>query len=234
MLLIVAHRGDIHAAALARRWRTHDAHLLSCEDLSTAGWCHSLEHPGASTAVVGGRVISVSKIAGVVTLLPCVMPEQLAHIVPADRTYVAAEMTAFLVWWLSELTCPVLNRPCPGCLMGPNWGPQQWVHAAARAGIPVRPVHRRVVLSADPAPEHTEGAPTTVTVIGGRCLGQADRILALHARRLAVVAGVDMFAAHFDGPDASARLLGADLRPDISSPAAADAILGAFDRSRGC
>jgi hypothetical protein len=234
MLLIVAHRRDVGAEALVHRWSAHDAHLLSCEDLSTAGWCHSLDYPGISTAVVGGRVISVRKIAGVLTLLPWVMPDQLINTVPADRAYVAGEMTAFLVSWLSELTCPVLNRPTATCLMGLNWRPEQWVHAAARAGIPVRPVHRRVVLSADPALEFAEDAPTTVTVIGRCCLGEADRVLAMHARRLAAVAGVDMLAAQFDGSDSDARLLGVDLRPDISSPAIADAILEYFSRSCGC
>jgi hypothetical protein len=234
MLLIVAHRGDADAAALLHRWGAHDAHLLSCEDLSIAGWCCRLRDSGASTAVVGGHVVGIEQISAVLTLLPCVTADQVIHIVPADRAYVAAEMTAFLVWWLSELVCPVLNRPSPGCLMGPNWRPQQWAHAAALAGIPVRPVHRRVALSADSAPDCAEVAATTVTVIGGRCLGEADRMLAMYARRLAAVAGVDMLAAHFDGPDARARLLGADLRPDISSPAIADAILGTLVGSRGC
>jgi hypothetical protein len=234
MLLVAAHRGDADAAALVHRWGARDAHLLNCGDLSTAGWCHPVGASGASTAVIGGRVVGIEQITAVLTLLPCVTADQLIHIVPADRIYVAAEMTAFLVSWLSELTCPVLNRPSAGCLMGPNWGPEQWVHTAARAGIPVRPVHRRVALSADPAPEHAADAPTMVTVIGRRCVGEADRMLAMYARRLAAVAGVDMLVAHFDGPDTRARLVGADLRPDISSPAIADAILETLAGSRGC
>ena len=234
MLLVIAHRGDAAAQTLVHRWDAHDAHLLSCEDLSTAGWCHCLGDLGASTAVIGGRVVGIEQITAVLTLLPCVTADQLIHIVPADRIYVAAEMTAFLVSWLSELPCPVLNRPSPGCLMGPNWGVPQWVHAAADAGIPVRPVHRRVALWADPAPELAEVTPTSVTVIGGRCFGEADKRLAKHARRLAAMAGVDMLAVHFDGRDSGARLFGADLRPDISSTAIADAILETLDRSSEC
>jgi hypothetical protein len=118
--------------------------------------------------------------------------------------------------------------------MGPNWWPQQWVHAAARAGIPVRPVRWRVAPSADPAPTLPADASTTVTVIGPRCFGEADRMLAIHARRLAAVAGVDMLAVRFDRPDAGARLVRADLRPDISSPAIADALLDTLAGSRGC
>ena len=181
MLLVIAHRGDAAAQALVHRWGGHGAHLLSCEDLSLPGWCHYLGDLSASTAVIGGRIVGIERITAVLTLLPCVTADQLIHIVPGDRLYVAAEMTAFLVSWLSELPCPVLNRPSAGCLMGPNWGLPQWVHAAAQAGIPVHPLHRRVALSADPAPEFTEVTPTTVTVIGGRCLGEADSTLAMHA-----------------------------------------------------
>lgn len=234
MLVIVANRRDAAAEALVHRWGDRDAHLLSCEDLSIPGWRHCLADPGASTAVIGGRVVGIEKITGVLTLLPCVTPDQLIHIVPEDRVYVAAEMMAFLVLWLYELTCPVLNNPTPACLMGPDWGPAQWIHAAAQAGIPVRPIRRRVALTADPPLEFAEVAPTTATVVGDRCFGEVDGALALHARRLAAVAGVNMIAVHFNCPEADARLLGADLRPDISSPEIADAILETLDRSRRC
>lgn len=234
MLVIVANRSDAAAQALVRRWGAHDAHLLSCDDLSLAGWCHRLADPGSSTAVIGGRVVGVETITGVLTLLPYVVADRLGHIVPEDRAYVAAEMMAFLVSWLCALTCPVLNRPTPTCLMGPNWGPEQWVHAAAQAGIPVCPVHRRAALTADPPPEIAELPATTVTLVGERCFGEADAALAMHARRLAAAAGVGMLAVHFNHREADARLLGADLRPDFAAPGIADAILETLGRNRGC
>jgi hypothetical protein len=234
MLVVVSDRHDTGAAALVHRWRAHEAQLLSCEDLSIAGWCHSLQHPGASTAVVGGRVISVNKIAGVLTLLPYVMPDQLIDIVPEDRAYVAAEMMAFLVSWLHDLPCPVLNRPTPTCLMGLNWRPEQWVHAAAYLGIPVRKIRHRVSLTNAFSPQLSNASPTIVTVVGDRCFGSADDVLAMHALRLAALAGLDLLAVHFDRPEADARLVDADLRPDVSSPEIADAILEHFGRSCGC
>jgi len=234
MLVVVANRCDATAEALVHCWRANDAHLLSCEDLSRPGWRHCLGDPGVSTAVIGSRLVGIEKITGVLSLLPCVTADRLSHILPEDRAYVAAEMMAFLVSWLSELACPVLNRPTPACLMGPNWGSAQWVHAAALAGISVRPIRRRVVLAADPLPELSEIEPATVTVVGDRCFGDVDRTLAMKARRLAAVAGVDMVAIHFDSPEADARLLGADLRPNISSPEIADAILETLERSRRC
>jgi hypothetical protein len=234
MLVIVASRYDSEAQALASRWGDHDAHVLSCEDLSVAGWRNCLPDRGVSAAVIGGRVISDGKITGVLTLLPCVMTQELLHIVPQDRAYVAAEMTAFLASWLYGLTSPVLNRPTPVCLMGPNWRQEQWVHAAAQIGIPVHPIYRRSGLNTAPSAEVAAVSPVTITVVGDRWFGEADGLLAKHARRLAITAGLDLLTVHFDGPEASARLLGADLRPDASSPEIADAILDTLRRSRGC
>jgi hypothetical protein len=233
MLVVVANRRDPEAVALVRRWGAHDAHLLSCVDLSIRGWRHYLDDPAASTAVIDSQVVEFDKIAGVLTLLPCVTVDQLIHIVPADRTYVAAEMMAFLVSWLSELTCPVLNRPTPGCLMGPAWPRERWVHVGVEIGIPVRPLHRRVSLTADPS-ECIERTAATVTVVGERCFGDTADVLTKHAQRLASVAEVELLAVHFDRPEADGRLLGADLRPDICSPEIADAILVALEESRGC
>jgi hypothetical protein len=234
MLVIVASRYDSEAQALASRWGDHDAHVLSCQDLSVAGWRTCLPDRGASAAVIGGRVVSDGKITGVLTLLPCVMTQELPHIVPEDRAYVAAEMMAFLVSWLHGLTSPVLNRPTPVCLMGPNWRQEQWVHAAAQIGIPIHPICRRSGLNTALSVEAAAVSPVTITVVGDRWFGEADGLLAKHARRLAVTAGLDLLTVHFDGPEASARLLGADLRPDASSPEIADAILDTLCRSRGC
>jgi hypothetical protein len=227
VLLIVANRYDTAAEALAGRWSVHDAHLLRCTDLSTSGWCHCLTDPRVSTAVIDGRVIGTGEITGVLTLLPWVTADQLIHIIPEDRAYVAAEMTAFLVSWLSGLTCPVLNRPTPTCLAGPGWRPEQWVHAAARMGIPIRPIRRSIILTTDPLREDAVAdlRPATVTVVGERCFGDVDNALTGHARRLAAAVGVSLLTVHFDGPGADARLRGAVLRPDISSPEIADAIL---------
>ncbi len=234
MLVIVASRYDSEARALARRWGDHDAHVLSCEDLSVAGWRNGLPDRGASAAVIGGRVVREGAITGVLTLLPCVMTQELVHIVPEDRVYVAAEMTAFLASWLDRLTSPVLNRPTPVCLMGPNWRQEQWVHAAARIGIPIRPMSRRSGLNTAPPAEAAAVSPVSITVVGDRWFGEANDLLAEHARRLAVTAGLDLLTVHFDGPEASARLVGADLRPDASSPEIADAILDTLRRGRGC
>ena len=222
MLVIIASRHDGVARRLADRWAVHEAALLTCEDLSAAGWCHPVGAANRSTAVVGGRVVAVEGITGVLTRRPYVVEQELGHIVPADRAYVASEMTAFLLSWLSSLECPVLNRPTPSGLSGPNWWPEQWTYAAARFGLPVHPVRRRTVL-ADDAPAAADPPPLTVTVVGERCIGPVDPALAAQARRFASAVGVDLLAVHFSGPEPGADFLGADLWPDLSAPEIADA-----------
>ena len=234
MLVIVADTLDADAAALAHRWRDHDAAVMSVGDVVSAGWCHRVGAAGAATAVVGGSVVDVATISGVLTLLPCIAAQRLAQIIPEDRGYVAAETTAFLASWLTDLTCPVMNRPRPIWLTGPNWRPAQWVHAAAQLGIPVRPMRRRVALDGESGPASLEPRPTTLTVVAGRCFGEADATLQEHAIRLAAAAGVTLLAVHFESPRADARLIGADLRPDIVSPGIADAMLGYLSGSGTC
>lgn len=177
--------------------------------------------------MVGGRVVPTAAIGGVLTRRIRVEEWELGRIVPADRAYVAAEMTAFLLAWLADLACPVLNRPAPGCLAGPRWLPEQWALAAARLGLPVRPVRRRATRRRRPdrATSAGEAPPVTATVVGDRCLGPVDAALANAARRLAAASGAALLAVHFGGDRAGAPFLGADPWPDIAAPEVADAIL---------
>ena len=183
MLVVVASRYDEIARSLVDCWAKQGAKLLTCDDLSVVGWRHSLRGVGGdssplldSTAVVDGQVVGVEEISGVLIRLPYVFEQELLHIVPDDRAYVAAEMQAFLISWLSRLKCPVLNRPTPSYLLGANWRPQQWVYAAAQVGIPVRPVH---CFEVNPAPgfsyyQQATGQPISSAIAillagGGNC-----------------------------------------------------------------
>jgi hypothetical protein len=169
--------------------------------------------------------VATEEIAGVLTRLPYVDENELHHIVPGDRAYVSAEMTAFLVSWLSGLACPVLNRPTPTCLTGPNWRPERWVHAAAQLGIPVSPVRRDVTLTSKAWKEVPRPPLLTVTVVGDRWFGRIDHALGVQAQRLAKAAGVDLLGVHFETTESDCTLLGVDFQPDVSSPEVADAIL---------
>lgn len=227
MLVVIASCLDEGARTLDDRWT--DVRVLTCEDLSVAGWRY--RPGGTSTAVVGGEIVPAAEISGVLTRRSRVLEWEPDHIVPGDRAYVAAEMTAFLRSWLSDLECPVLNRPAPTCLSGPGWCREQWVQTAARLGIPVRPVRWRL----GPSAGVREDEPAaTATVVGDRCLGAADHASAAWALRLARAAGVDLLAVRFGEAEGGFELLGADPWPDVSSPEVADAILEYLGESHRC
>lgn len=238
MLVVVARKSDRKARDLAERWADHDGAVLTCEDFSVAGWRHLLfDGVERSKVVIEDRVVEAGEITGVLTLLPYVTEGELARNFREDRPFVAAEMSAFLHFWLSGLPCPVLNRPTPASLSGPGWHREQWVYAAARLGIPVETVARHLDYAAgQPEKESPPEPDTTITVIGPRCLGSTDDALASHARRLSMAAGVEMLSVDFRKTKAGFRLCNASSsRVDISSTEVADALLEyLLARKAGC
>jgi hypothetical protein len=233
VLVVLASRHDRSARYIVERWAPFGAGMITCEDLSVAGWRFCLSSPDASTAVVSGRVVSCKDIEGVLTRLPCMFPWELVHIRREDREYVAAEMGAFLTAWLSSLSCPILNRPAAACLSGPNWRPEEWVRAASSVSIPVRTTERRVLRASTPDSGVSETGSVGVTVVGQRWFGQIDPRLAAQARNLAAVAGVDLLEVRFSGCEAGSRFESANLWPDLSRADVADAMLQ-FLRSESC
>jgi hypothetical protein len=230
VIVVLASQYDVTAQQLVERWADYGACLLTPEDLSTPGWRYYLSNPLVSTAVVNGHRITVGEIHGVVTRLSWVTEAELPHIIPADTAYVAAEMSAFLIFWLSELACPILNRPSPGSLNGPCWRREQWVANAARAGLRIRPESRHLSLISAAAPPQKE-ANSTVTIIGDRCLGQVDRSLLERSRDLAKIANVDFLGIQFSSPDPDAAFVNATVYPEINCVEVADAMLEYFRRA---
>jgi hypothetical protein len=162
----------------------------------------------------------------VLTRLPSLSALELNHIVTADRPYVAAEMTAFLTCWLSGFPIPVLNRPSPGSLTGPNYSAEQWAAAALKLGVRIRSTPERLGLT--PLQEAQRKAPTTVTVIGKQCFGEDASVLFSPAAELARTMGVELLGVHFDSPEPDALFLGVTTSPGIDTPELADAVLDYF------
>lgn len=210
MLVVLAAAGDAAATALVERWRFAGASLLTARDLSTAGWRVWPGAPADGVAVVDGARVAVREIGAVLTRVPAVTARDVPWILRADRAYVAQEMTAFLLAWLSELECPVVNRPSPTGLWGPHLAPERWVRLAVDAGLRVAPPHRGGV---------------TVTVAGERCIGDVTEDLCAGALTVARTAGVEMLAVRFDGRGPGAAFLGADYRLAVTDGAVADALL---------
>jgi hypothetical protein len=225
MLVIVASRWDRAATALAARWAAHDAQILTPRDLSFAGWRQRLNEVTGGTAVVNSSVIAQEQISGVLTLLRSVSEDELDDIASRDRPYVAAEMTAFLLFWLSHLRCTVLNRATPTCLSGPHWRQEKWTQVAALAGIGVRPVRRLAEFGHSCPAEQAAAGEIAVTVVGPRTFGDAHPDLHRHARQLADWARVELVRIRFSGPEQDARFLGADTFPPLADDGLADSVL---------
>jgi hypothetical protein len=230
MLLLVARDTDLAARRLARRWAHHDARLLTPRDLSRAGWLAGDVSPAASTFVANAERVDASELSAVVVRIPSVLSADVPHVDPADRGYCAAEMTAFLAWWLSELPCPVVNRPTPTCLSGIEWAEPTWAVVAAALGVPCHPTGWR---SAEdwprPADDPRRRIPVTVvgerSVVGSRHDERVCAQVGPWAVRLARAAGVEALTVWFDGDDAGPRFVGAQPWVDIDDPAVADLLL---------
>ncbi|KKD35898.1 hypothetical protein [Limnoraphis robusta] len=225
MLIVLASCYDEAARFWVENWTDGDVTLLTPDDLSKTGWRHYLGSLQDSTAVINDQVISVEQITGVLTRLPCVFEQELLSIVENDRPYVAAEMTAFLGSWLAHLSCPILNRPTPTCLMGTNWRHQQWIYAASQVGMSVETQHQYISLNAEPQALKIPSERVSVTVIGDRYIGEVDPILGTKAQKLAQFAGVELLVVHYNHPEAGGNFISADLWPNLKSSEITIAIL---------
>lgn len=198
---------------------------MTPHDLTKPGWRHHIGNAvWSSSCVADGHAIRSEEIRGVLSRLPTVTMSSLSAFSPNDRSYVAAEMTAYLAFWLSALRCPVLNRPTPECLVGPNWSSAQWIYRAGRLGLPTR---RCVVSSSSELPESVCDAPTTVIVVGDDCVGATRPTLRERARRLARSSSVRLLAVYFSEDSEQGEIVDAKVMPELSS-AVEDAILQLF------
>jgi hypothetical protein len=230
VLVVLAGREDLPARRLVAGW-PGTARVLTCRDLCRPGWRY---RPGRrdGTAVIDGESVEVAEVEGVLTRLPAAMPWELREIDGKDRHYVASEMNACLVAWLSELECPVLNRPAPWSLMGPPWTPERWTLEARRLGIPVVEVRSVVAdlpatalpVAESPAPESGRDI-TSVTVVGRRVIGDTTGIRGDAALRLAGAAGVQLLRVHFVADEGQRpRFAAADFWLDLDDARVAAAL----------
>jgi hypothetical protein len=136
-------------------------------------------------------------------------------------------MTAFLLYWLSGLRCPILNRPTPGCLTGPSWRSEQWRQLARSRRIPVGSLRRT---TGAPAAPRQRPPMRSLTVVGTRVV--ETHLPALHApvRALATDAGVSLLRTFFRIGPHGPQFAGATTRPDLASPRVRTAIAACFVR----
>jgi hypothetical protein len=143
-LLILAHVGDETAVrvtqALRRRPEGRRVEVVTPEELALApAWEHRIDNAGPRGAVrlARGEVLDRSSIAAVFNRLRFVtMPHFLG--LRDDYDYAVTEMYALVLSWIGSLPCPVINRPDPRGLGGPERSFVEWLALAGAAGLPTR------------------------------------------------------------------------------------------------
>jgi hypothetical protein len=237
VLAVLAHPGDPASAALVDRWRDHDARLLTSSDLSRRGWAAGSVASHRAQIVCNDAQVPESAVGGVLVRVASILPGELRQVAAADRAYCAAEMTAFLRWWLTRLPVPVVNRPSAVSLAGSGWRPAAWAVAARRLGVPPATTRWRASewtpYAPAAAPEVPPGRTTVVTVVSGRPVepvGPVDQRLSEHASQLARAAQMTALAVAYLTGSGGPRFLWASPAVDIGRPAVSDALLDALLR----
>lgn len=137
MILVVASLTDSEVQGLATR-TADDVVVLTPLDLSAPGWAATMSEE-TSTFVAAGRRHETGAVKGVVTRLVAIPSVEMLVLANDDREYAACESTAFMAWWLSRFSCPVVNAPDPTSLVGRSLHPLHWASIAIGLGITIDP-----------------------------------------------------------------------------------------------
>ncbi|MCC2594697.1 hypothetical protein LKO27_14940 [Tessaracoccus sp. OS52] len=133
MIVLLAHHRDRMAPVLARQiggLTGEDVGTLTPRDLSRPGWTLASPPDGSGRLVVGGQPVEESSVRLFVSLTDDVPAASLDWIAPAERAYVASEMTAFLRFLLETVSPRVLVPPGDCSLAGPDHPIEVWAAVA--------------------------------------------------------------------------------------------------------
>jgi hypothetical protein len=185
VIVVVGSRHDPVVTELVERWP--GAALCSAEDLTRPGWVWPSSATGGPPMwVVDGAPVADADVSGVFVRRATVYAEELTGTHAEDRTYLAAEIHAFLVYVLHRTGATVVNPVDDGGAFGEAaLRPERWMAVAASLGVAVAPFRVRSARRPRPA-EATE----LVEVVGGTALGPAPPELG--AAAIAVCEGVGL------------------------------------------
>jgi len=179
-----------------------------------------------SEITVGGTKTRAGEIAGVISTISYFLPQELYYIEPADREYVCAELSAFFIYFLSELRCRKLNPPSAKRLSGLGMHRIECLKVAHGCGVPVWPVHLNNGVPL-PAGEPQGLRCLSSTIIGDSVVedGTPDRICG-YMRSLSRAFSMPYLSCVFVSPGEGGYFL-ADLAsvPDIATPRNREAVV---------
>jgi hypothetical protein len=218
MIVVLGGRHEPVAAGLVAAWP--DAGLCSAEDLCAPGW---VWHAGGATGtrqwIVQGRAVADSAVSGVFVARSAVHAAELRHTDPRDRSYLAAEVSAFVACLLASTSARVSTPVVDGAFGDASLRPERWMPLAERWGLSPAPVRlARVARSPVPAWQ-----ARTLEVVEGACFGPGGERLAASRREgaIAMVAELGLAWARlvFDGA-ARLRCIGTQTLPGAEARAA--------------
>jgi hypothetical protein len=213
LIVVIASELDDTARDATADWPGQKTVLLTPADFFCRGWRATAGKTDDWSIVADNKVYSVRSISGIITLLPRISAGELFDVEPDERSYAAAEASAFALFFLTEAPCPVVNRPTPDCLTGPNWRPEQWMRAGFEAGIRTKESKRtnralpREIVAAD---------CTSVTVLAGKCLEDTSEGCLPAVQKLAELAQVIFLKVYFTCERGQSFFAKAELTPDLS------------------
>lgn len=180
----------------------------------------------ASKLTIGGVRISAGEISGVISSIAYFLPQEFYYIEPADREYVCAEVSAFFVYFLSQLRCKKLNPSTTKTLTGLGLHRVEWMKAVRDVGVPVQSARLRNGQPVDVGTRH-RGPLMRATCIGGTIVeeGIPDRV-GEHLHVLSRAFSMPYLCADFATARDGEYLL-ADLWsvPDVTVPANREAMV---------
>jgi hypothetical protein len=178
--------------------------------------------------------------------------------VGADRDYAVTELTALVLSWLTQMDCPVLNRPSPSGIGGALRGQLAWQQLATQAGLKSIELQmttstrdfpvRRDFVPRSTASWHADSLPglrvneyhwcservdTTdpiaVHVIGARASGAAPETILEKCRCLARLAQLDIIRIDLVRSCEGLKFLSADAQPHMADPALSVCVADALE-----
>lgn len=218
---VIGHPGDRVAveiaAAIERRLGPGSVTLAWAEELMLAVWRHRVGGSVTTEIVLrDGRALRSDALGGVFCRLTYAPTPLFTRSTERDRQYAAAEGYALLLSWLAGLPCPVVNRPGPLGLSGPQLTPVQWLALAGRCGLRTR--RTRLAAHGDAWREPLGGPPHEVHVVGHRVLGAVSESIAGPCLQVARQAGCAVLGLHFAAarPAGEPVLCGVDTAPQLA------------------
>ena len=180
----------------------------------------------SSEIAICGTRTTPGEISGVVSTVPYFLPQEFYYVDPADREYVCVELSAFLVYFISELGCKKLNPPSTRRLSGLGMHRLEWLKAAEKCGVPVWPFHMKNGVG-DPVGDPKELKHVASTIVGDSLVEDgAPEIIGRHMRTLSRHFAMPYLSCLFVSREGGDYFL-VELAsvPDVSVPANREAIV---------